>query len=190
MTSANGRSLRADAQLNQDRLLEAAATAFARDGADTSLKGIARAAGVGIATLYRRFPSRELLIEAVYRNETARLCAAASELLDTLAPVAALRNWMDRFVDYMWTKHGMTEALRAALVAEDDVMFTRGLLADAITTVMAAGVADGTVRPDISGYDVLMAIGGITLIAGAPGQRELAGRLLDLLVDGLATAQR
>jgi AcrR family transcriptional regulator len=190
MSAKQTRSLRADAQLNQDRLLEAAAIAFTRDGADASLKGIAQAAGVGIGTLYRRFPTRELLIEAVYSNETARLCAAAPELLEMLSPVAGLRAWMDQFLDYMWTKRGMTGALQAALVPEGEVMVTRVLLADAIATLLAAGIADGSIRADIAAYDVLMAVGGITLIAGHPTQRELAGRLLDLLIDGLATDSR
>ena len=185
MSPARVRSLRADAQLNQDRLLEAAAAAFAREGAETSLKGIAKEAGVGIATLYRRFPTRELLIEAVYSNETARLCAAAGELLSTHPAVPSLRAWMDRFVDYMWTKRGMTGALHSVLVADDDVMYTRGLLADAIATLMTAGVADDTIRADIAPYDVLMALGGVTLIAGDPSQNALGCRLLDLLIDGL-----
>jgi AcrR family transcriptional regulator len=185
VTPAKVRSLRADARLNQDRLIQVAAIAFARDGADTSLKGIAKGAGVGIATLYRRFPTRELLIEAVYRNETVRLCASALTLLETEPPLPALRSWMDQFLDYMWTKHGMSSALRAALVADDDVMYTRRLLADAITTLIAAGMADNSIRNDVASYDVLMALGGITLIAGEPGQRELGSRLLNLLIDGL-----
>jgi AcrR family transcriptional regulator len=185
VSPVNVRSLRADARLNQDRLLEAAALAFARDGADTSLKGIAKGAGVGIATLYRRFPSRELLIEAVYSNETAKLCAAAPTLLDAASPLKALRAWMDQFVDYMWTKRGMISALHSVLVAEEDIMYTRGLLADAIATLITAGVGDSSIRSDVASYDVLMALGGITLIAGEPSQRELGSRLLDLLIEGL-----
>jgi AcrR family transcriptional regulator len=180
------RPLRADAQLNQDRLLEAAARAFARDGSEASLKAIAKDAGVGIGTLYRRFPTRERLIEATYRNETARLCAAAPELLQTSAAAEALRDWMDLFVDYMATKHGMADALHAVLVTEGDLrMQTRDLLTEALATLMAAGVADRTMRPDIDPNDVLMGLGGVTLIAGEPGQRDLARRLLDLLVDGI-----
>jgi AcrR family transcriptional regulator len=179
------RSLRADAQLNHDRLLDAAARAFARDGSEASLKAIAKDAGVGIGTLYRRFPTRERLVEAIYRNETARLCAAAPELLETLPAIEALRTWMDRFVDYMATKHGMAAALRAVLVTEGDRMQTRDLLTDALATLLTAGIADETIRPDVEPNDVLMGLGGVTLIAGDPGQHELAGRLLDLLMDGL-----
>jgi AcrR family transcriptional regulator len=107
------RSLRADAQANYDRLLEVAARAFAADGADASLKAVAAEAGVGIGTLYRRFPAREDLIEATYRNETARLGQSAAELLAERDPVDALREWMERFTDYMLTKRGMADALPA-----------------------------------------------------------------------------
>jgi AcrR family transcriptional regulator len=180
------RPLRADARQNRDRLLEAAARAFASEGADASLKAIAKDAGVGIATLYRRFQSREELIEATYRHETARLCAAASEILQDAPPTAALRAWMDRFVDYMATKHGMADALHAVLVTRGDLrMKTRDLLTAALTALMEAGVADGAVRRDVDPDDVLMALGGVTLIAGDPSQRDLAGRLLDLLMDSL-----
>jgi AcrR family transcriptional regulator len=180
------RPLRADARLNQDRLLDAAARAFARDGSEASLKTIAKDAGVGIGTLYRRFPTRERLIEATYRNESTRLCDAAGELLAADSPAVALRAWMDHFTEYMATKHGMADALHAVLVSDGELrMQTRDLLTAALATLIAAGVADGSLRADASAEDVLMAIGGITLIAGEPGQHDLAGRLLDLLMDGL-----
>jgi AcrR family transcriptional regulator len=181
----SARPLRADAQANHDLLLGAAAQAFARDGSEASLKAIAKDAGVGIGTLYRRFPTREQLVEATYRSEVARLCAAAPELLETLAPTAALRAWMDRFVDFMATKNAMADVLRTVLVSETDRMATRALLADALASLMAAGIAEGTVRADLDPMDVLMGLGGVTLIAGRPDQRELAGRLLDLLMAGL-----
>lgn len=185
MPAGKVRPLRADAQDNHDRLLDAAARAFARDGVETSLKAIAQDAGVGIGTLYRRFPTRETLVEATYRNEVARLCAAAPELLDTLSSVDALRTWMDRFVDFMSTKHAMADALRAVLASQDDIMKTRGLLAGALTALISAGVAEQTIRADVAASDVLMSLGGVTLIAGELDQRDLAGRLLDLLMDGL-----
>jgi AcrR family transcriptional regulator len=180
------RTLRADARRNEDRLLDAAARAFARDGSAASLKAIAQDAGVGIGTLYRRFPTRERLVEAIYRNETARLSAAATGLLDSAPPAEALRAWMDRFVAYMATKHAMADALPAVLAGGRDLrMQSRDLLTDALDTLVAAGVADKTIRPDADAEDVLMALGGITLIAGDADQRSLAGRLLDLLMDGL-----
>jgi AcrR family transcriptional regulator len=182
------RSLRADAQSNYERLLVVAAETFAREGTQASLKAIAHKAGVGIGTLYRRFPTRETLVEAVYRNEVTRLCAAATELLDTLPPAAALPAWMEKFVDFMAAKRGMADALRAVLLSEQDRMHTRDLLRAAIATLLDAGAANGTVRADIDPNDVLMGLGGLTMIAGEENQRELASRLIDLLLHGVATA--
>jgi AcrR family transcriptional regulator len=183
------RPLRADAQLNLDRLLESAAEAFARDGADTSLKAIAQHAGVGIGTLYRRFPTRDDLIEATYRNETERLCERAPELLASSAPSVAFRTWMEAFVDYMQTKHGMADALPGILSANEGLrLHSRDLLRDAIQALLTASVDDGSVRAGVPADDVMMALGGITLIAANESQRSLASRLIDLLVAGLAPA--
>ena len=173
--------MRADAQENHDRLLEAAARAFGRDGADASLKAIAQDAGVGIGTLYRRFPTRDRLIEATYRNETARLCAAAPALLSEGDAVTALRAWMERFADYLEVKHGMGEALRAILVSDGDQrMRTRDLLTEAVATLTRAGVEQGRVRAEVDPYDLLMALGGVAMIAG-PENRQA---LLELLLYG------
>jgi AcrR family transcriptional regulator len=191
VTEENSRGLRADARLNEEKLLEVAAHAFRRGGADASLRSIARDAGVGIGTLYRRFPTREVLVEAVYRQESLALSASADELLAAMAPVAALRSWMDGFVDYITTKNGMAESLHAVLSADDDLrMRTRHLLADALGRLMAAGIADASLRADVDPYDVLMALGGVTLITAHENQRELAARLLDLLLDGLRPRAR
>jgi AcrR family transcriptional regulator len=180
------RVLRADARENQDRILGAAAEAFARDGTDTSLKGVAKAAGVGIATLYRRFPTREALIEAVYRSETDRLAASADDLLAHRPADEALRAWMDGFVDYTLTKSGMAEALPAILGSREELRLrSRDSLRAAIGRLLEAGTAAGTVRDDVAADDVMMAIGGVTLISAHEDRRELAGRLLDLLMDGL-----
>jgi AcrR family transcriptional regulator len=180
------RSLRADAQANYNRLLEVAAKVFAREGADTSMKAIAAEAGVGIATLYRRFPTREDLIEATYRSRTDLLCDSASRLLDELAPVDALRTWMERFVDYMLTKQGMADALPAILATREGLrLHSREALAGAVTELLGAGTSSGHFRADVSPSDVLMALGGITLISGHEHQRELATRLIGLLLDGL-----
>ncbi|MDT7625493.1 MAG: hypothetical protein QOF99_6394, partial [Pseudonocardiales bacterium] len=142
MSPEKVRPLRADARVNRDRLLDAAARAFARDGAEASLKAIAKDAGVGIGTLYRRFPTRERLVEATYRNETARLCAAAPDLLRVRPAAEALRVWMDHFVDFLATKRGMADALRAVLVADGELrMQTRDLLTDALATLLTAGIA-------------------------------------------------
>lgn len=182
------RSLRADAQANHDRLLEVAAAAFARFGADASLKAVAAEAGVGIGTLYRRFPTRDDLIEAVYRSQTDRLAEAAPLLLAAHPPLDALRAWMEQFVDYMLTKQGMAEALPTILAAHAGLgAHSRLALHDAIRTLVQAGEDDGVLDPDLDPGDVLMALGGITLITGHENQRELATRLITLLLDGLLT---
>ena len=180
------RSLRADAQANHDRLLEVAAAAFARSGADTSLKAIAAEAGVGIGTLYRRFPTREDLIEAVYRARTDHLAESAAVLASSRPPIDALHAWMEQFVDYMLTKQGMAEALPGILASRDGLSaHSREALHDAVRTLVAAGQAQGALRSDLDPGDVLMATGGITLIAGHEGQRPLATRLIALLINGL-----
>jgi AcrR family transcriptional regulator len=181
------RSLRSDAQANHDRLVEVAARAFAREGADTSLKAIAAEAGVGIGTLYRRFPTREDLVEATYREQTTRLCGAAPQLLDDHPPVEALRTWMEHFVDYMLTKQGMADALPAILATREGLRaHSREALRNAVASLLRAGEAAGQLRPDLDPGDVLMALGGITLISGHEHQRELASRLISLLLEGLA----
>lgn len=181
------RTLRADAQANYDRLLEVAARLFAQEGADASLKAIAAEAGVGIGTLYRRFPTREDLIEATYRRSTDLLCASAATLLQEFTPLGATRAWMEQFVDYMLTKQGMADALPAILATREGLgAHSREALAGAVAELLNAGSAAGCFRADLSPSDVLMALGGITLISGHEHQRELATRLIGLLLDGLA----
>ncbi|MFJ8009920.1 TetR/AcrR family transcriptional regulator [Streptomyces fagopyri] len=182
------RSLRADAQANHDRLLEVAARTFAQQGSEASLKAIAAEAGVGIGTLYRRFPTREDLVEATYRHETDRLCASVHELLTHHTPLAALREWAGAFVDYMLTKQGMADALPAILATRAGLrQHSRDALGEAVRTLLEAGTAAGQVREDAVANDVLMALGGITLISGHEHQRELASRLIALLLDGIST---
>jgi AcrR family transcriptional regulator len=184
--ATGSRPLRADAQRNRDRLLDAAVRAFSQQGPDVTLDAIAKDAGVGIGTLYRHFPTREALVEAAYRNELARLCDAAADLLDELPPDQAARAWMDRFVDYMTTKRGMADALRAVIASGGNPFSeSRDRLTDTIATLLKAGVATGTLRGDVEPRDVLAGLGGVSLTAGEPSQRDQAGRLLDLLMDGL-----
>ncbi|MFY1681213.1 TetR/AcrR family transcriptional regulator [Micromonospora sp. WMMD730] len=180
------RPLRADALRNRQRLLDTAVRAFSRQGPEVTLESIAREAGVGIGTLYRHFPTREALVEAAYRNELAKLCDAADELLTRLPPAEATRAWMDRFVDYLATKQGMADALRLVIAAgTNPYAQSRDLLVAALTRLLAAGVAAGTIRPDVDPGDVLAGLGGMSLAAQGPEQRDLAGRLLDLLMAGL-----
>jgi AcrR family transcriptional regulator len=187
VSATDARPLRADARRNRDRLLDAAVLAFSRDRPDVTLDAIAKDAGVGIGTLYRHFPTREALIEAAYRNELARLCDAVAELLQAMLPDQALRTWMDRFVDYMTTKRGMAGALRAVIASGGNPYAqSRDRLMAAITTLLRAAAAAGTVRLDIEPADVLAGLSGVSLAAGEPAQRgDQARRVLDLLMDGL-----
>jgi AcrR family transcriptional regulator len=180
------RAPRADAERNRLRLIDAAQRAFTEDGEQVALERIAKQAGVGIGTLYRHFPTRAALVEAVYRNELTRLQQSADALLGERPPAQAMRAWMDRFADYVATKRGMADTLRA-LVAEGTIMRsqTRAGLAAAIARMLDAGAAAGTLRDDVEPEDVLSSIVGVFLTTGAPEQRALAGRMLDLLLDGL-----
>ena len=183
---AGDRTLRADARRNRDRLLSAAVRAFSQDGADVTLDSIAKDAGVGIGTLYRHFPTREALIEAAYRSELARLCDAVPDLLLDMPPDEATRAWMDRYIEYMSTKRGMADALRAVIASGGTPYAqSRDRLITAITSLLQAGAESGTLRADIEPADVLASLSGISLAAGEPAQRAQARRLLDLLMDGL-----
>jgi AcrR family transcriptional regulator len=178
--------LRADARRNRERILEAAVRAFSDKGADVPIDSIAKAAGVGSATLYRHFPTREALVEAAYRNELARVCDSAAELLSDFPPDRAMRLWMDRFIDYLAAKQGMAEALRAAVACgADPFAETLDKLSTAVNTLLRAGVEAGLLRSDIDPIDVGLSLSGISLITSTPDQRGRAGRLLDLLLDGL-----
>lgn len=188
MTTSNppSKPLRADAQRNRDRLLDAAAAQFAARGTDSSLEAIAKAAGVGVGTLYRHFPTKDALLAAVYRQEVEQLHAAAAELLRTEPPDEALAHWLDRFVGYAATKRGMGEALRALVNSRTGIgIDVRALLLDAIETLLQAGVAAGSLRSDIEPADVLRATGAVWLMPDEPGWQDQARRLLRLLMDGL-----
>ncbi|MBW8086998.1 TetR/AcrR family transcriptional regulator [Streptomyces hygroscopicus subsp. hygroscopicus] len=188
MTRDPGRPLRADAQRNREKILATAVRVFAEEGLNAHLERIAKEAGVGTGTLYRNFPTRELLIEAAYRSELARLCDAAPELLATLPPREALRAWLGRFMDYANAKLGMADALRG-VVASGVNPYARSheMIQDALSRLMDAAVTAGVIRSDISATDMFAALTGIALASGRPEQREQADRLLDLTLDGLST---
>ncbi|PNE40047.1 MULTISPECIES: TetR/AcrR family transcriptional regulator [Streptomyces] len=184
--TAHPSPLRADARRNRERILEAAVRAFSEKGADVPLDAIAKAAGVGSGTLYRHFPTREALVEAAYRNELARVCDSVTQLLAEFPPDRAMRLWMDKFIDYLAAKQGMAEALRAAVASGADP-FAESLdkLTTALSDLLHAGAEAGLLRADIDPLDVGLSLSGVALATGAPAQRERAGRLLDLLLDGL-----
>jgi AcrR family transcriptional regulator len=188
MTRATGRPLRADAQRNRDKILSAAVRVFAEEGLDAHLERIAKEAGVGSGTLYRNFPTREILIEAAYRNELAKLCDAAPELLATMPPREALRAWMGRFIDYATAKLGMADALRALVESGvNPYAQSHEIILAALTSLLDAGAKAGTIRSDITATDMFACLTGIALASGKPEQREQAERLLDLTMDGLKT---
>jgi AcrR family transcriptional regulator len=185
--TGNTRGLRADARRNRQRLLDVAVRAFSERGTDASLEAIAKEAGVGIGTLYRHFPTREALLEAAYRNEVARVCDSAEELLAQYPPDQAMRVWMDRFIDYLATKQGMADALKAVIASGDSDPFAESLdrISTAISTLLKAGAEAGVLRSDVDPLDVGFSLGGILLITTDKGLRDRAGRMLDLLLDGL-----
>ena len=185
--TATTRGLRADARRNRERLLEVAVRAFSERGTDASLEAIAKDAGVGIGTLYRHFPTREALIEAAYRNELARVCDSATELLAQFPPDQAMRQWMDLFIDYLATKQGMADALKAVIVSGEADPFAESLdrISTAISTLLHAGAEAGVLRSDVDPLDVGFSLGGVLLITSDKGLRDRAGRMLDLLLDGL-----
>jgi AcrR family transcriptional regulator len=180
------RPLRSDARRNRDRLLEAALQAFSAEPSDeVTLDRVARDAGVGIGTLYRHFPTRETLIEEVYRAELTRLCDSAPRLLAELPPAAALRAWMDAFIDYSATKRGLAEALRAVIAAGGQPFAqSRDRMTAALAQLLAAGEPVG-LRTDVDPYDVLVALSAVSLWVSEPDRRQQADRVLDLLMDGL-----
>jgi AcrR family transcriptional regulator len=176
------RTIRADARRNREKLLAAAVDAFAEHGTNASLEEVARRAGVGIGTLYRHFPTRAALVESAYRNEVDLLCRAADELLERHPSDEALARWMDRFVAYAAAKQGMKSALHElAAAGADPFAGVRGRMLEAIGSLLAAGVAAGTIRADVDAEDVLRAMGAVWLVDDA----EQARRLLRLLMDGL-----
>src|ERR1700677_3803331 len=181
------RAMRADARENREKLLLAAGQQFASAGADVALEAIARTADVGIGTLYRHFPTRETLIEAVYRNEVDQLCAAAGELLLERPPAEALAEWMERLLAYAPTKRALAGALKTVAASQTDLFAkTRERQLNAIRELLAAGVAAGQLRGDVSAEDVLTAMNAVWTIA-ADGEQwaNQALRVLRLLMDGL-----
>ncbi|MEX6508486.1 TetR/AcrR family transcriptional regulator [Jiella sp. M17.18] len=183
---ASPRPLRADARRNRDKLTAAAAKAFARSGVDASLEAIAREAGVGTGTLYRHFPTREALIEAVYRREVEGLVAAADDLLRQETPDAALAEWMQRYVDYIATKRGMRDSLKLLLESNSPLFAeTHGLVPRTFRRLMEQAVQSGTIRPDADSADVLHALSSIYSATDGPDWHERSRRLVALIMDGL-----
>ena len=182
------RPLRVDARRNRDRLLAEAADAFFERGVDAPLEEIARRSAVGIGTLYRHFPTRDALIEAVYRRELELLCEAADELAAECAPGEALALWLERFVDYVGAKRGMAEALKAVVGADSELFAeSHRRISDAIGRLVDAGVGAGVIRSDVEPLDLLRAVSGVCLLPQFTGDdwRVHAKRVVGLLMDGM-----
>jgi AcrR family transcriptional regulator len=180
------RKPRADAQRNRDVLLEAAKAAFAQMGPEASLEEIARRADVGIGTLYRHFPTRDAIVEAVYRREVQQLADAAPRLAESLAPAEALRAWMRVFVDYIAAKKVIAPALKS-LVGADSALYadSSARINGAIGVLVERARASGDIRPDADPADLLRALVGFAYVNSAPDWEASARRLIDLLIDGL-----
>jgi AcrR family transcriptional regulator len=185
------RTPRADATRNRDQLLAVATRVFASADTEPSMRAIAREAGVGIATLYRHFPTKESLVDAVYRRQVGRLTTGARELLGQLPPAAAMRRWMDLFGDWIATKNGMLDTL-VAMIETGAIAHgqTRAELLAAITTILDAGRAVEELRRDVTAEDIAAGLIGIFTVAPRPRGEALAGRLLNLMMDGLRVPAR
>src|SRR5215831_5936500 len=179
------RKPRTDAQRNRERILEVAKEAFTRHGADASLDDIAKEAGVGAGTLYRHFPARDALLEAVYRSEVERLAAAERKFAETLPPIEALRAWMLLFVDYIATKHIIAPALNT-LVGGPSKLYegSRDQIQGAIDSLVKRAIKSGDIRRDLEPFDLLRALVGVSNVASGPGWQQSARRLVDILIAG------
>ncbi len=179
------RKPRADAERNRDRLLEVAKEAFTRSGADASLDDIAKQAGVGAGTLYRHFPSRESLIEAVYRTEVEKLAAAERNFAETMPPLEALRSWMFLFVDHIATKKIIAPALNTLVGGRSRVFeASHGQIWEAIRALVKRAIKSGDIREDLDPIDLLRALIGVSNVASSPDWQQSAKRLVDILITG------
>jgi AcrR family transcriptional regulator len=182
------RPMRADAQRNYERLLTAAAAAFAEHGADdVSLEEIARRAGVGIGTLYRHFPTRQALLEAVYRDQVEAVRVAAQQQLDSGAPDQALAAWLRVLVDFSSTKHSLTTALLATMDRDSELLSScSAIIRGAAEALLARAQEAGAVRADADAKDLIRLVHAVNLAAQyGPVDPDQRDRMLGLVLDGL-----
>ena len=190
-TAATVRKPRADAVRNRERVLEAAKAVFSAGGPDASLEAVARRAGVGIGTLYRHFPTRESLFEAVYRREVQQLGELAEQLKGEAAPVDALRRWLRSNVEFVATKKGMSAALALAMHSSSELSaYSFDRLTKAVGALLDRAVAAGEIRSDISAEDVLRTLVGMCYMHDQPGWQTSVLRMVDVFVDGLRVQGR
>jgi len=183
------RALRADARRNYQRLLSAAAEAFTEHGADdVSLEEIARRAGVGIGTLYRHFPTRQALLEAVYTDQVAGLRALADDLLATKPPAEALATWLRALIDFGRTKRSLSAAMLATMSKDSELISSSSAtMLGALTDVLTRAQQDGTAHADANPKDLLRLGHAISMTTDWAADPAQADRLLALLIDGLRT---
>jgi AcrR family transcriptional regulator len=180
------RKPRVDAARNRERVLEAAKIVFSAGGPEASLEAVARTAGVGIGTLYRHFPTREALFEAVYRREVQELADLAERLKEEAEPVEALRQWMRSNVRFVATKKGMSAALALAAYKNSDLFsYSFDRLTRAVGGLLDRAIAAGEIRGDISPEDLLRALVGMCYMHDQPGWQKSVLRLVDVFIDGL-----
>jgi AcrR family transcriptional regulator len=180
-----GRKPRADAQRNRERILEAAKRAFTRSGASASLDDIANEAGVGPGTLYRHFPTREELLQAVYRSEMEKLAAAEQKFTQSMPPIEALRAWLLLFVDAIETKQIIAPALNT-LIGDPKKVFAASYaqIHEAIRALVKRAIKSGDMRRDLDPMDLLRALVGVANVATSPDWQQSARRLVDILIIG------
>lgn len=179
------RKPRTDALRNRERILEVAKQAFTDFGADASLDDIAKQAGVGAGTLYRHFPTRDALIEAVYRSEVEQLAAAQGKFAEAMPPIDALRTWMLLFVDHIAAKEIIAPALNSVVGGPSKLIEgSRGLVHGAIDALVKRAIKSGDIRKDLDPFDLVRALIGVSHVAPGPGWQESARRLVDILITG------
>ena len=179
-------ALRADAIRNRQRLVEIAREQFSQRDSSVTLEDIAKRAGVGIGTLYRHFATREALIEAVYRSELDALMATGEELIKQYPAFQALRIWMDRYVEFVATKHAMRETLSSAFTSRSGPSLdTRFRIRTSIARFLSAGVADRTIRADVQEDDLTVSLAASVLAMKLANDQDQLRRVLNLLMDGL-----
>ena len=180
------RKPRADAIRNRERVLEAAKMVFSQGGPEASLEAVARRAGVGIGTLYRHFPTREALYEAVYRREVEQLVELAKHLETKIAPAEALRRWLRAGVEFMATKKGMAVALAMAAHGSSElVAYSLDRLTWAVGELLRRAAAAGEIRADIDPEDLLRALVGMCYAYDGTAWQPKVLRLIDVFIDGL-----
>lgn len=180
------RKPRADAVRNRERVLEAAKVVFSEGGSDASLEAVALTAGVGIGTLYRHFPTREALFEAVYRREVQHLADLAGQLKQKEQPVDALRHWMRSNVRFVATKKGMSAALALAAYKNQKLSsYSFDRLTRAVGGLLDRAIAAGEIRNDISAEDLIRTLVGMCYMHDQPGWQTSVLRLVDVFIDGL-----